>query len=112
MGIVPSAFRMLIEIEHSHEYLDAIDKIDVGEVVVLTAPGWCKPCQRLQPHIDLLSETVDIIYVDIDKTHNYMDTFPYVRSVPSLFVWTGWDFKPISGRTYFQIRDEIKNVLQ
>lgn len=72
-----------------------------GPVVALfTAPTWCRPCQRLEPHWNAASERAEgTLFIKVDMGENPDDTFAHwaterytVMSVPTLKFWSEEDF--------------------
>ena len=56
---------------------------------------WCKPCQRIKPMIDMLSdgldeEKVEVFMVDIDENDELSGELK-VRSVPTFYLFRGND---------------------
>ncbi len=72
---------------------DLDDAIENGAVVVLfTAPSWCVPCQRFEPHFERATQTaadeklpVKFFRVDID-TNSWAMVDYTVQSVPTAYL--------------------------
>lgn len=78
-------------------------------VVVFSAPDWCVPCQRLQPHIEKLADKLDypVVYVDIDKAEEIKNT-QQVMSVPQVYEFVdGKPVRALNGRTVLALEREL-----
>ena len=78
-------------------------------VVVFSAPAWCVPCRRLQPHIDKLAEKLSypIVYVDIDKATDIKNAHS-VMSVPLVYEFVdGKPVRALDGRTVLALEREL-----
>lgn len=56
-----------------------------GKVVVKFGAEWCSPCKTLDPLLVKLSETVNVITVDVDESPELSDEFN-IRAVPTVFL--------------------------
>ena len=57
-----------------------------GKVVVKFGAEWCSPCKTLDPLLVKLSETVNVITVDVDESPELSDEFN-IRAVPTVFLF-------------------------
>jgi thioredoxin 1 len=94
-------------LDQLHEIFNSHDKV----VVDFHAPGWCVPCKRLAPHIDLVAnkrEDVRFVKVDVDRAdQSIRDTVP-LMSVPTvLYFENGQQTREIKGRTGPAILKEL-----
>ena len=93
--------------EELDSYLDSEQKV----VIDFSAPGWCRPCQQLQPHFDkaaALEPDAKFLAVDVDKAPWAMQRFG-VQSVPTVMLYEGGTYvKNIIGRTVVQILNELR----
>jgi len=82
---------------------DALPWDDNKILVLFTAPTWCIPCQRLEPHWNKLKDLYDnIIFVTVD-----MGSFPEdmdshwaserfnILGVPQLKLAMGYEIEPV-----------------
>lgn len=78
-------------------------------VVVFSAPSWCGPCKKLQPHVEKLADKLDypVVYVDTDKAPEIAKLFN-VMSVPQVFeVENGAPKRALHGRTVIALEREL-----
>jgi thioredoxin 1 len=83
----------LPDLSTRQEFVDAID--ESGKVVVLfTAPSWCIPCQRFEPHWErAASEEKDIKFFRVDIDNNEWATVDYdVMRVPTCHLYEDGQF--------------------
>jgi thioredoxin-like negative regulator of GroEL len=97
---------MLNKITSQDELDIAVEKLLPGDLIVLTAPSWCMPCKRLQPHLEALGQKMNIMYIDIDKVPEYSKHYD-IRSVPVIYEWQHQGLRTINGRTIVQIEKEL-----
>ncbi|AXH67386.1 thioredoxin [Streptomyces phage Wofford] len=95
----------MIKVNNLHDLVSNTDKA----VVVFSAPDWCVPCQRLQPHLEKLAEKLDypVVYVDIDKAEEIRDEYG-IMSVPRIFEFANGDpVRELTGRTVIALEREL-----
>jgi thiol-disulfide isomerase/thioredoxin len=58
-------------------------------VVLFTAPAWCGPCQRFEPHFKrVASEATEVKFIAVDLDNNAWATVDYgVKSVPTCWLF-------------------------
>lgn len=101
----------------TEEEFNALDK-NKGRVVLFTAPTWCIPCRRFEPHWNKAQERDEIDYIEfvkVDLGEDPEDTFEHwaskrfnIMSVPTvLFFEPGREPKTISSRTVVPFIKEL-----
>jgi thioredoxin-like negative regulator of GroEL len=105
---------VIVDIKDIH-HLDGMLENWNAVVVLFTAPSWCVPCQRLEPHYQALAEKMtDVVFcrVDADLHGNIVSDFG-VQSVPTIILFRhgGFDDKRLAGRTVNQLFTEIKEAI-
>lgn len=81
------------------EFVDAVASTDDPTLVLFTAPVWCGPCVRFEPHWDKLQEQAgfrDYTFVKVDLGDSPEDTLSHwatdkynILGVPSLRFFDG-----------------------
>ena len=80
---------------------------------LLTAPGWCVPCQRLEPHISAVTTQLagkcEFITIDVDKNPIIAKNFD-VMSVPTVIQYNNDAHmrRTINSRTAVQLVKELE----
>lgn len=82
-------------------------------ILDFAAQSWCVPCQRLKPHYDKASETVE----DVTWVHADIDLYPAlatvynIQSVPTVHAYKdGVYVEPVEARTVIKLVEFAKNL--
>lgn len=96
---------------HSAEELQSILDGHGDVVVDFSAPEWCVPCQRLQPHFDAAAakaEHVQFVMIDVDELPEVSNAYG-IMSVPTVLRFRGGEQTVVKGRTAVQLVNELKD---
>lgn len=80
-------------------------------VVCFTAPAWCVPCQRFEPHFERAAELMpEAVFVSVNADDHEDIVADYgVLGVPMVMLYKNQHFvKTLLGRTVNQLSKEIK----
>lgn len=96
--------------EHLDRLLEDWDNV----VICFTAPSWCVPCQRLEPHFEAIAEKMpEVVFAKVDVDHlKHVSDDHGVMGVPTLMYFRAGHYeKHLVGRNVNQLFTEIKEVL-
>lgn len=101
----------VVKVETLDDLHHIIDTHD-GVVVSFSAPAWCVPCRRLQPHFEAAAERIidlTFVEVDIDKAPDIRVAYN-IMSVPFLVRFDrGQLVGEVKGRTFIQLQNELSS---
>lgn len=99
----------VINVQSAEEFNDILDS-NSDVVVDFSAPSWCVPCQRLEPHFNKASEEVDnvtFVMVDVDELPELTNEWG-IMSVPTVIRVTEGNRAAVKGRTVIQLLNELR----
>jgi len=100
-----------VKTEEEFEEVKKTDKL----LLVKFGASWCGPCKQIKPHLEKLSETEDIVVVDIDVDEASESDWTWASEVENLptfrFIKNGVQLEEYSGSKIEKIQDIVRRVL-
>lgn len=100
-----------VNTEEEFEDVKKTDKL----LLVKFGASWCGPCKQIKPQLEKLSETEDIVVVDIDVDEASESGWTWASEVENLptfrFIKNGVQLEEYSGSKIEKIQDIIRRVL-
>ncbi len=99
----------IVDAEHLQEMLDLYDRA----IILFTAPGWCVPCQRLEPHYEKLAEMrPDFAFFRVNADHQEEIIKEHaILTVPTVYFYHQGEFNyAVRSRTLNQMYKELDGL--
>jgi len=82
--------------------------IKEGKYIVDFYATWCGPCKMMEPVLEVISEKINVIKVDIDKFSSLASQYK-IMSVPTLIIFKdGEKIKEIIG---YKNEEELEDII-
>lgn len=98
------------------EFEDALAPSKKHELILFTAPAWCIPCRRFEPHWERAKKELDLTFIKVDMGESPEDTGQHwatarfgVRGVPTVKLITSGEPIDIKARAIVPLMMEVQS---
>lgn len=108
---------LVTDVDHFQLFVDAVIETGVSHIALFTAPTWCIPCQRFEPHWLRAQDALpNHIFLKVDMGASPEDTGQHwatamfgVRGVPTVKLFNDDGIHDLSNRAVVPFVNEVNS---